>query len=755
MFDKKIISILIIVFFLSLAAVSAVDNQTDTVSDYSFTDKSFDEIKTDVESADSGDTITVNGSYCDSDGIYITEKNLTFEGINNAKLDGNNSADIIYCSQSNLDIRNIYFTHAGGNAINAYNSNLTLTNCTFDSNNLSYAIYFTGYDGSTLTISNCTFKNGHNSIYDYGSGTVIKDSNFKDNTGFQFHIEGSNAEISNCEFLNCEGGIEIDGNNVNVTGCIFKDNDYSISAYGSDFVISDSSFISISQTAVSLSGFNHMVMGCNFTGNGNGALFLGSYSSGGSNLYGKFTVRNCIFSNNRGESGAAIKTGSYLLNNVGGNGSNVWIDNCTFNNNQAYYWGGAIYGEIGGVAVANSRFDNNVLENGDGGSICLRGDNNIVINSNFTNGHAREGGFINVVGNNLTIDKCRFKDGQADYRGGAICYQGLKMTVINSFFENLEVTDGSGGAIEAMLVNEPGTTSFNGILTVVNSSFKNNRATDRGAIEAYGKCKIDSCEFIGNSANFISAVAVLNNNAEIRNSKFINNTSPYGMISMVKDSYTLANNIYTNYSPGPFFIFAKGEGYTVYDIDFKKMDLVKLTVSKVKVTYGKEFYVQIQIVHKYTGQKITQTLLIKFKDKKTGKTYGNYFDGKRCHFTGDLSVGVHSMEVKAKGFYCPVGPVTTTFEITKIPTTVKAAKVTFKHKKSKYFKITVKANKKPVKKVVLKVKIDKRTYKLKTDKNGVVKFNTKNLKVGKHKVTISSSDKIYKISAKSQITIKK
>lgn len=96
-------------------------------------------------------------------------------------------------------------------------------------------------------------------------------------------------------------------------------------------------------------------------------------------------------------------------------------------------------------------------------------------------------------------------------------------------------------------------------------------------------------------------------------------------------------------------------------------------------------------------------------------------------------------------------------KISKIKTTVKALKITNKYKKSQYFQITVKnqANGQAVKNTYIKLKIAKKTYTVKTNKQGIAKFNTKNLKIGKHTVTISSKDQRYSISAKSTIVIKK
>lgn len=97
----------------------------------------------------------------------------------------------------------------------------------------------------------------------------------------------------------------------------------------------------------------------------------------------------------------------------------------------------------------------------------------------------------------------------------------------------------------------------------------------------------------------------------------------------------------------------------------------------------------------------------------------------------------------------------------KVKTIVKAPKIKAKFKKSNYFKVTVKdANtKKALINVKIKIKVftgkKSKTYNVKTNKKGIAKINTKKLKVGKHKVIVSSGDGKYLISAKSQITIKK
>lgn len=97
----------------------------------------------------------------------------------------------------------------------------------------------------------------------------------------------------------------------------------------------------------------------------------------------------------------------------------------------------------------------------------------------------------------------------------------------------------------------------------------------------------------------------------------------------------------------------------------------------------------------------------------------------------------------------------------KINIIVKAPNFKAKFKKSKYYKVIVK-NKNTNKalanvKIIIKIFTGKKSkkYSLKTNKKGLVKINTKKLKIGKHKVFISSNDVNYIVTAKSKIIIKK
>ena len=93
-------------------------------------------------------------------------------------------------------------------------------------------------------------------------------------------------------------------------------------------------------------------------------------------------------------------------------------------------------------------------------------------------------------------------------------------------------------------------------------------------------------------------------------------------------------------------------------------------------------------------------------------------------------------------------------KLIKSQTTVKAPKLTKSLNESKTFDITVKnkKTKKPVKNLVIKLKIGKKVYSVKTDSKGIAHFNPK-LDAGSHEVAIYTDNIKYLVSAKSTIKI--
>lgn len=98
-------------------------------------------------------------------------------------------------------------------------------------------------------------------------------------------------------------------------------------------------------------------------------------------------------------------------------------------------------------------------------------------------------------------------------------------------------------------------------------------------------------------------------------------------------------------------------------------------------------------------------------------------------------------------------------KLIKTPTSINAPSVANKFNTTKYFKVTVKNKntKKAVSGVKVQIKVQSKnftkTYKVKTDSNGVIKLDTVKLNTGKYDVLISPANNKYLISAKSKITI--
>ena len=187
--------------------------------------------------------------------------------------------------------------------------------------------------------------------------------------------------------------------------------------------------------------------------------------------------------------------------------------------------------------------------------------------------------------------------------------------------------------------------------------------------------------------------------------------------------------------------------------------MATLTANKVKTSYNSGATLNIKIINKFTKKPVKECdVTLKVFTSKKYKTYTirTKNNGIAKFSASGLNVGSHKIEITTDYGECKVKKTTTVATITKAKTIIKAPKVIAKHKKSKYFKVTVKnkATKKPVKNTYIKVKIDKKTHKVKTNSKGIAKINTKKLNYGKHKVTITSANTNYQMSAKSTITIK-
>ena len=140
---------------------------------------------------------------------------------------------------------------------------------------------------------------------------------------------------------------------------------------------------------------------------------------------------NCTFINNH----AAKRGGAmYLQGGEFENCTNVTINNGIFKNNRAETNGGAVDFHEGATDgyIIGSTFDNNTAATGNGGSIFWNGNNGQVINSSFSNNHARvDGGSVYIEGNDCLLANSTFDSNTAGDDGGAIFWTGQRGMMYN------------------------------------------------------------------------------------------------------------------------------------------------------------------------------------------------------------------------------------------------------------------------------------------------------------------------------------
>ncbi|WP_458405083.1 hypothetical protein [Methanobrevibacter sp.] len=190
----------------------------------------------------------------------------------------------------------------------------------------------------------------------------------------------------------------------------------------------------------------------------------------------------------------------------------------------------------------------------------------------------------------------------------------------------------------------------------------------------------------------------------------------------------------------------------------------KITSKKVTAYYKGGKYLTVKLTNTKTKKAIYDGKL-NIKIFVSKNRYYNYngatgMNGKLKLLLDSLKPGKYKVVITGndnKNFAAK--KITTKIVIKKAPAKIKAKKLTAKKGAKKYFKITVKnkKTKKAISKVKVKVKVytgkKSKTYTLKTNTKGIAKLNVKKLKVGKHKVVISSADK-YVVAKKAKSTIK-
>ena len=494
---------------------------------------------------------------------------------------------------------------------------------------------------------------------------------------------------------------------------------------------------------------------------------------------GNLTVINSNFTNNiaYNPNGGSNFEMEYSTMSAGAifSTNNLNIINCEFNNNHATK-----------KVYDYETFDEYITD--EGGSINSRG-NLTITKSRFSDGYIESYGILNITDSKFTTAPIYTYSNTTIAKSTLTRGDNGKSTVYAYSKTNINDCNFTANEGYSIFVDDT-ETEVN--LTVSNCRFENNTPKSSGDYdeEFLVECAVihsesndifiyDS-EFINNAPNAIfnnwghtyvsnsifsktDGVAIASYKTTVINSTFINNIG-YLVGAIYTENLEVSNSTFTSNHEGAIKannvavidgVTYKGPVY--FDDSLKKTKIITSTTKKLTTTYMSGKTVALKMFYTKSKRPLTkyqsEVKIIKGKSKTYDYIYTNS-KGIAYFKASNLNVGTYKIIFNNDDN--DVDPITTTVKITKAKTIIKAPKVTAKHKKSKYFKVSVKnkATKKAVKNTYVKVKIDKKTYKIKTNSKGIAKINTKKLKIGKHKVVISSGNSNYIMSAKSTITIK-
>ena len=289
-----------------------------------------------------------------------------------------------------------------------------------------------------------------------------------------------------------------------------------------------------------------------------------------SDNYKNIVLKNIIFKN--GYSNSAYASAVYLCHT-----SNSIIDNCSFLNNKFYYnddnkyIAGTLTVHGTNIRINNCNFDGNEAKSRSHGITVETGSSNVnITNCNFTNGKyiASSNGVpmaVYLKGVNTLVDNCYFYNNDrgvyfsqhgydniinnctfvnnhipsGDF-GAAVIYGGFNCRIVNSIF--IDNIAGDGGAIYSTDKAESSSIS--------NCTFIHNSANNHGGAVYFTatNCIMDNCTFINNSAVSAGAVKFGGTGNNMTNCSFINNTASEegGAVQFMGDNCTMINCTYVN-----------------------------------------------------------------------------------------------------------------------------------------------------------------------------------------------------------------
>ena len=738
---NKFLKLIIFTFILLLCTgiVCASENNTICSDDNSQTNN----IKELIDECDDNGVVNLDdGTYCLNDANethIILNKTITVQGTSDkAIIDGNNTSLFLDVNETNVKVDSEYILiwgYPNGYVFKYLGKNVTFKNIIFKDLKMT-----TWHE---MTFENCKFINTTFTSYEYGN-TFTNCSFNKSKVeivlffGYDKNLYKDYSKIINCSFYESmitykgvytRNYIAIIGgdqfritNKLNITNSKFYNSN--ITQYQCNITIDNSSF------------YNSNIMGrssiYNITNtNFNNQKIELSYST--------ISIRNSNLENPKME-----LYGGYFSKGCDLSLENTVINNCNLETAVSYG------SRTGSLKVENSTINNSTLN---------LTDTNVLINDSLINKTLIEFFFsdANIINSTFANDgeitdtiKTRnynivytTQDNEIFAPSIKECQVKTNYTVKDSYFVN------SSGkfAIKEEDINMDTTHK----ITVIN---------ERDSYNFNDKLIIKVEDYMGNPVNDLELSIEDKNNyvyptPVVKTDK--NGTAEYTLNkignSLLKVYYQTEGIEYRHAEYGIDLNLTVLP--TVSDIKVSKINFATNTYSTINSR------LDIKTIANESASLKGLKYAFKVYTNGKAKTYYAYTDnnGKATFkIPKTLTAGAHKIEIILLNTNIEK---TMTVKIAKAKTTVKAPKVTNKYKKSKLFKVTVKnkANKKAVSNVKVKIKVytgkKYKKYTVKTNSKGIGKINTKTLKVGKHKVVISSGNSNYKILAKSTITIKK
>lgn len=518
------------------------------------------------------------------------------------------------------------------------------------------------------------------------------------------------------------------------------------------------------------------------------SIIVGSYDA-------KITLKNIIFKNSNDfaviiNSGGSIENCNFESNDYGISCSDssesvgLTVKNSAFNNNR----GTAIDAEVKSLTVEKSTFTNN--KDSAINLYSVKSTTVSIKDSTFTGNSATAGSAVYgiLTKGTATINNCKFINNKASSFAGAISLQAdetFQLDILGSTFNSNSAT----GRSSALNLDNTKANIKNNIF--IKNTAKEDEIKSVGSI---GQRSVLQNNIIKEDANvneklsveFLSAPAYFGDVFEVKFTKdggalankkvtilaYKQGTYTYENFNAVTDANGVAKFAFSLDSDnfvGVWDIQAIADSgsskilASKNNINVKQLD-AQIVSSDLTTTYASGKVLTLKLVNKNTnmiagGVGLYATIYKNGYYLKNVELRTNN-NGVANLKLSNLATANYVVEINDEGVIdenMKLAKASFKVKINKAPTKVSAPKVTNKFKKSKYFKVTVKAYNKPVKKLKVKVKVftgkKSKTYTVTTNAKGVAQLNTKSLSKGTHKVELSSGNGNYKISAKSTIKI--